>query len=54
MRRPRIQISPAVGADEAADQVQRRRLAAAGGAEQAEELAVADLQVEALERKLAP
>src|SRR5262249_29296260 len=38
---------------EAADQVQRRRLAAPGGAEQAEELALGDLEVRRTERGLA-
>src|SRR5579862_78242 len=38
--------------DEAADQVQRRRLAAAGRPEEAEELAVADLELDPTERHL--
>src|SRR5439155_5103921 len=38
--------------DEAADQVQGRRLAAAGRAEQAEELALGDLEVDRAERLL--
>ena len=40
------------GCDEAADQVERRRLAAAGRAEQAEELALGDLEVDLRQRLL--
>ena len=40
------------GRDEAADHVQRRRLTAAGGAEQAEELALLDVEGRRLEREV--
>ena len=40
--------------DEPADQVERGRLATPGGAEQAEELAVPDLQIETAQRRLRP
>ena len=39
--------------DEAADQVERRRLAASGRAEETEELTVADLEVERAQRDVA-
>ena len=51
---PRMWISPLVGVDEAADQVERRRLAAARRPEQAEELALGDLEVVGCSATLRP
>ena len=46
---PSIQIWPAVDVEEAGDGVEQRRLAAARGAEQDDELAVVDIEIEVLE-----
>ena len=48
--RARDRHRPAAGGDEAGDDAQERRLAAAGAAEDASELAVADLEIDLADR----
>ena len=50
MSTPSTSIRPCVGDLEAGDDAQRRRLAGAGGAEEGEELAGGDAEVDALQR----